>query len=56
MEEQANKIQAVINTLQDLDIKPSYGNMDKMLGCLQTLVQIRDSLKEVKTDGNAEAE
>lgn len=56
MEEQANKIQAVINTLQELDMKPSYTNMDKMLGCLQTLVQVRDSLKEVEADGNADAE
>ena len=54
--EQANMIQAVINTLEGLDIKSTYENMDKLLGCMQMLAKIRDELKakEVK-DGNADA-
>lgn len=58
MEEMANKIQAVINTLSDLDIKSTYENMDRLLGCMRVLAVIRDEVKklpEVK-DGNADAE
>lgn len=54
----ANGIQNVIATLQQLEIKSNYDNMDKMLGCLQLLAKIRDELTktpEVK-DGNADAE
>lgn len=53
-----NMIQAVINTLEKLDIKATYDNMDKLLGCLQLLMKVRDGLNapaEVK-DGNADAE
>lgn len=52
----ANMIQAVIRTLEGLDIKSTYSNMDKLLGCMQTLEKIRDELKEVKTDGTDHAE
>lgn len=38
-------IHAVINTLQDLDIKPTCGNMEKLTGCIQALSQVLDGLK-----------
>ena len=56
MTEQANRIQMVINTLQDLDIKSTFDNMNKLLGCQQTLADVRDELqrREVKVNGNAD--
>lgn len=56
MEELTNKIQAVINTLEGLDIKSTFDNMNKLLGCQQTLADVRDELKrmEVKANGNAD--
>lgn len=55
--ETADMVQAVINTLSNLDIKSSYENMDKLLGCLQMLAKVRDRLNapEVK-DGNDQTE
>ena len=55
MNELANRIQMVINTIEQLDIKSTYDNMNRLLGCMQTLADIRDRLQEVK-DGNADAE
>ena len=49
-------IQAVINTLQGLDIKATYDNMDKLLGCLQMLGKVRDQLNAEVKDGNDHAE
>ena len=60
--ELASKIQAVINTLEGLDIKATYDNMNRLLGSLQTLAAIRDELQapaEVTMevpDGNDHAE
>ena len=54
----ADMVQAVINTLSNLDIKSTYENMDKLLGCLQMLAKVRDRLNapaEVQ-DGNTDAE
>lgn len=58
MGEQVNKIQAVINTLEGLDIKSTFENMNKLLGCIQALAEVRDELtrQEVKVNGNADAE
>ena len=70
MEELAKKVQLVINTLTDLDIKSSYDNMNKLLGSQQLLAQIRDELNaraqemnrpiglvpEVNVDGNPDSE
>lgn len=58
MNELANKIQAVINTLADLDIKSTYENMNKLLGCQGVLVEVREELlkQEVKVNGNVDAE
>lgn len=58
MEEQVNKIKLVISTLEGLDIKATKGNMDRLLGCMQVLEQVADSLvtKEGSEDGNSDAE
>ena len=44
MTEQANRIQIVINTLQDLDIKSTFDNMNRLMGALHELARIRDEL------------
>lgn len=54
----AAQIQNVITTLEGLEIKSTYENMDRLLGCMQVLANVRDELTktpEVK-DGNADAE
>ena len=58
MKEQATKIQAVINTLESLDIKSTFDNTNKLLGCFQVLAEVRDELNSVKEeqDGNDHAE
>ena len=61
MNDLAEKIQVVMNTIQDLDIKSTFDNMIPLMGVLQTLASIRDVLKdvpvlEVSEDGNADAE
>ena len=40
------QLQAVINTLQELDIKTTYSNLDKLLGCIQVLDRIKNDLQE----------
>jgi len=42
----AEKIQIVMNTIQDLDIKSTFNNMNRLMAVLQTLAQIRDELNE----------
>ena len=61
MNDLAEKIQIVMNTIQDLDIKSTFDNMNHLMGVLQALASIRDELKdvpvlEVSEDGNADAE
>lgn len=61
LQEQAEGIQAVINTIETLDIKATFDNTNKVLGCLQKLADVRETLRgipagEVKTDGNADDE
>ena len=71
MNEKANTIQIVINTLQDLDIKSTFDNMNRIMGALQTLAKLRDELNkpeegpvlelitddgEEQEDGNADTE
>ena len=46
----AQKAQAVINTLEQLMIPATFDNVNRILGIYQTLVEIRDT-KEVKEDG-----
>lgn len=54
----ATDIQNVITTLEGLQITSSYGNMDRLLGCMQLLARIRDELRKKPevNDGNADAE
>lgn len=54
----AEKLQAVINTLSLLNMPPTFDNVNHMTGIYQTLVQIRDELMEaeVEADGNADTE
>lgn len=51
----ADKIQAVINTLEALMIPATYDNVSRMTGILKTLAEIRDDLnkpaKEAEADG-----
>ena len=51
MKELAEKVQIVINTIQDLDIKSTFSNMNRLMGAMQTLAGIRDKLEKM---GNAE--
>ena len=56
----ATKIQAVLNTLELLNVPSTFDNVNKLLGIYQTLVNVRDSLagvKEVQEDaGETDAE
>lgn len=57
MSKNAEEIQRVINTLEGLDIKPTYSNMNRLLGCMQVLASVRDELeKEGADDGNTDTE
>ncbi len=47
MREEANKIQAVINTLEGLDIKSTFENTNKLLGCFQVLTDVRNNLSRL---------
>lgn len=51
-------IQAVKNTLEDLDIKATQANCDKLLGCMNALDNIMDVIvkgREVRAnEGNGE--
>ena len=54
----AEKLQAVINTLSLLNMPPTFDNVNHMTGIYQTLAHIRDELMEaeVEADGNADTE
>ena len=55
----AEKIQVVINTLEVMDIKPTFDNTNKLLGIYRTLAEVRDAIhnEEVAEDaGEADAE
>lgn len=55
----AEKIQVVMNTLETLDIKPTYDNTNKLLGIYRTLAEVRDEIhnEEAADDaGEADAE
>ena len=46
------KVQAVINTLEQMMIPATYDNVNRMLGIYQTLIEIRDTkTEEVKENG-----
>lgn len=42
MNETAEKIQIVINTIQALEIRATYENMNHLMGALKLLAEIRD--------------
>lgn len=42
----AQEIQKVINTLESLRITSDYDTMYKLVGSMQVLAKVRDSLKE----------
>ncbi len=44
MDELIKKIQAVINTLEELEIQSKRNTMMKILGCQQVLAEVRDAL------------
>lgn len=48
------KINAVINTLQTLDIKSEYNNMNKLVGCMQVLSQINKELDNFNQNTSSE--
>ena len=64
MNEQQNKLQMAINTLQALEIKASFDNMNHLMAVLQILADVRDAIAtpddevklEVIENGNADAE
>ena len=47
MNELANKIQIAINTIQDLEIKSTFDNMNHLMGAIQILAAIRDELNKM---------
>ena len=53
MKELAEKVQIVINTIQDLDIKSTFSNMNRLMGAMQTLAGIRDELEKMWRQGRA---
>jgi len=60
MGELANKIQAVINTMNSVTVN-GFDNMDKMVGCMKVLADVRDAINRIPEhkeaqDGNADAE
>ena len=61
MKEQAAKIQIVMNTLAELNLPPTYHNVNRLTGIYNVLTGLRDELagmkEEAKDDGrDAEAE
>ena len=47
MNELAQRIQMTINTLQTLEIKATFDNMNHMMGAIQTLAMVRDELGKI---------
>ena len=64
MNDQATKIQVVINTLQAMEIKATFDNMNHMMAVLKILAEVRDAIAapveevklEVVEDGKADPE
>ena len=50
----AEKIQAVLNTLDQIEVKASYDNTNKILGIHKVLMAIRDELVEAERPVEAE--
>lgn len=52
----AEKIQAVIDTLQQLQLPATYDNMSRLLGSLQALGEIRDEMTKDEVDDDVQRE
>lgn len=55
----AEKIQVVINTLEVMDIKPTFDNTNKLLGIYRTLAEVRDAIhqeEDAEDAGETDAE
>ena len=52
------EIKAISQTLEQLDIKPTVSNMDKLLGCQQHLATVAQELekKAGEQNGNSDPE
>lgn len=50
----AEKIQAVLNTLDQIEVKASYDNTNKILGIHKVLMAIMDELAEAERPVEAE--
>lgn len=48
--ENADKIQAVINTLETIMIPATYDNANRVLGMFNTLAEVRDNLRKEAED------
>lgn len=55
MNEMADKIQMVMNTIEQMNITATYDNMNRLLGCLQALAGVRDNLRTLGKDDANEA-
>ena len=49
----AEKLQVIMNTLETLDIKPTYDNTNKLLGIYRTLADVRDEIHNEEASDNA---
>ena len=49
-------IQKVINTLEELTIKSTFDNMNKLLGCLQVLADVRNQLQQQEAPAEEKGE
>ena len=55
MNEQAARVQIVINTLETLNIPAAYDNVNRLTGIYNLLYQLRDELAAMKA-GDKEAD
>ena len=49
-------IQAVINTLEDIEVKATIDNMQKLLACHDVLKKVMEGMKKEVNDGSADSE
>ena len=54
MEEYAEKIQIILNTLQTINIPATFHNMNRLMGVYKELATIRDYLNGKEEPGNGE--
>lgn len=49
-------IQAIMSTLEAIEIKATFDNLDKLLGCQQLLKAMMSELKKEADNGNTDSE